>query len=77
MRIKVFPPMVGRLKNTDERGWLEIGEGATLREALKKAGVSPAAAKIFMVRVNSEVRSMDAALHDGDVIGFFSLITGG
>ena len=69
--------MIGRLKNTDERGWIEVEDGTTLRKVLKKVGVSPATAKIFMVRVNSEAQSMDTVLQDGDRIGFFSLITGG
>ena len=66
-----------KLRHVDERGWIEVRDGATLREVLKKAGVSPVLAKIFMVQVNSEPQSMDTVLHDGDMIGFFSMITGG
>ena len=77
MRIKIFPPMGKKLSNVDERGWIEAEEGATLRDVLKKAGIPPAAARIFMVRVNSEPQPMDTVLHDGDMIGFFSMITGG
>ena len=77
MRVKIFPPMGKKLHHVDERGWIEVRDGATLREVLKKAGVSPVLARIFMVQVNSEPQSMDTVLHDGDMIGFFSLVTGG
>ena len=66
-----------KLRDVDDRSWIEVEDGSTLREVLKKAGVSPALAKIFMVRVNSEPQSMDYVLHNGDMIGFFSMVIGG
>lgn len=77
MRIKMFPPLGITLKVADERGWLEIEEGATLADALKMAGVPRITAKVFMVRVNSEAQPMSTVLHDGDIIGFMTIATGG
>lgn len=77
MKVKIFPPLGMKLRGVDERGWLELDEGATLAEALKKAGVPRLTAKVFMVRLNSEPQTMSTVLKDGDVIGFFALLCGG
>ena len=39
MRIKVFTPLGLADKKLDERGWLELDEGATLGDALKLLGI--------------------------------------
>lgn len=77
MRIKVFTPLGLADKKLDERGWLELDEGATLGDALKLLGIPRIVSKIFMVRLNSEEQPLDTPLHDGDMIGFMSLISGG
>ena len=77
MRIKVFTPLGLAGEKLDERGWLELEEGTTLGGALKTLGISRLVAKAFMVRLNSEEKPMDTLLQDGDMIGFFSLISGG
>lgn len=77
MRIKVFTPFGMAAKKLDDRGWLDIDEGATLADALRKLGISRLVAKALMVRLNSEEKPLNTPLQDGDMIGFFSLISGG
>lgn len=77
MRVKVFTPLGLAAKKLDERGWLELKEGATLSDALKTLGISRLVARVFMVRLNSEEKPLDTVLKDGDMIGFFSLLSGG
>ena len=77
MRIKVFTPLGMHSDRLDERGWMELDEGSTLADALKKLGMPKLLAKTFMVRLNSEELPMNTPLHDGDMISFFSLICGG
>ena len=77
MRIKVFTPLGLGGGKLDERGWLEIEDGATLGDALRELKIPRLVAKAFMVRLNSEEQPLDTKLHDGDMIGFFSLISGG
>lgn len=77
MRVKVFTPLGLAAKRLDERGWLELPEGTTLGGALKILGIPRLISKAFMVRLNSEEKPMSTVLKDGDMIGFFSLISGG
>ena len=77
MRIKVFTPLGLADGRLDDRGWMELPEGATLGDALRELRIPRLIAKAFMVRLNSEQRPLDTKLRDGDMIGFFSLISGG
>ena len=77
MKVKVYLPPFASFKALDERGWLEIPDGATLADAVKAVGMPKPVAKLLRPMVNSEVVPFDTELHDGDVVGFFSLISGG
>ena len=77
MRIKVFTPLGLADGRLDQRGWLELEEGATLGDALKRLRIPRVVARAFAVRLNSEDKPLDTVLHDGDMIGFFLLISGG
>ncbi len=77
MRVKVFTPLGLAAGKLDERGWLELPEGTTLGGALRELRIPCLVSKAFMVRLNSEEKPMDTVLKDGDMIGFFSLISGG
>ncbi len=77
MRIKVFDPFGLCKAKVDERGWIEVVEGTTLGEAVKWLGLSIVVSKILMVRLNGEKQPFDTTLKDGDVIGYFSLVSGG
>lgn len=77
MRVKIILPHGADGSRLDERGWATLHDGATLYDACRLVRVNPIKAKLLLVSVNGERAPLDAALHDGDVIGFFSISTGG
>ena len=77
MRIKILPPQGSDRSALDERSWADMPEGSTVRDALALVRCSRLKAKILLVSVNGERASMNTELHDGDVIGFISPVTGG
>ena len=77
MKVKVIPPAGCDRSALDERSWADIPEGSTVRDVLKLIKCSPVKAGLLMVSVNGERTSLGTELHENDVVGFFSLITGG
>ncbi len=77
IRVKIVPPYGAERARLDERGWAELPEDARLSDALRLIRVSPVKARLLLVSVNGERVPFDTPLHDGDVVGFFSLIAGG
>lgn len=77
MKIKVIPPPGSDRSALDERSWMEMPEGSTVGDVLKVIKCSHIKAKILMVSVNGERAGAGRELSDGDVVGFFSLVTGG
>ena len=77
MRVKVFPPRGCDRSALDERSWMDLPEGSTVGDVLKIIKCSPLKAKLLLVSVNGERAKFKHVLHDGDVVGFFSLVTGG
>lgn len=77
MKVKVFPPGGCDRSALDERSWVEMPEGSTLGDVLKMIKCSPVKARLLKVSVNGEQAPLGKVLHDGDVVGFFSLVTGG
>lgn len=77
MRVKVIPPAGSDRSALDERSWIDIPEGSTVGDVLKIIKCNPVKAKLLMVSVNGERSSLKQELRDGDVVGFFSLVTGG
>lgn len=77
MKVKIFPPRGCDRSALDERSWVELPEGSTVGDVLKIINCSPARAKLLLVSVNGERAKLSHELHDGDVVGFFSLVSGG
>lgn len=77
IRVKIIPPPGSDRSRLDERGWVELPESATLKDALRLVRCSPAVAKLLLASVNGERVALSTRLQDGDVIGFFMLCTGG
>ena len=77
MRVKVIPPAGADRSALDERSWAEMPEGSTVRDALKLIKCSPAKARLLLVSVNGERTKLSRELKEGDVVGFFSLASGG
>ena len=77
IKIKVFPPHGCDRSSLDERGWMEIEDGSTVHDVLRTIKCSPLKAKLLLVSVNGERTDLLRQLHEGDVVGFFHLISGG
>ena len=77
MKVKVFPPRGCDRSALDERSWVELPEGSTVGDVLKMIKCSPVKARLLLVSVNGERAKLGKELHNGDVVGFFSLVSGG
>jgi len=77
MRVKIFPPRGCDRSALDERSWADIPEGSTVGDVLKMIKCSPVRAKLLLVSVNGEHARLGQVLRDGDVVGFFSPVSGG
>ena len=73
----MFPPHGCDRSRLDERGWLEMEGSCTVRDVLRAIKCSPMKAKLLLVSVNGERTELDRQLHEGDIVGFFYLISGG
>ncbi|MBR3330899.1 MAG: MoaD/ThiS family protein [Mogibacterium sp.] len=77
MKVKIFPPRGCDRSVLDERSWADLPEGSTVGDVLKLIKCSPLKAKLLLVSVNGEHSKLDHVLKEGDVIGFFTLVSGG
>ena len=77
MKVKVFPPRGCDRSALDKRSWMELPEGSNVGDVLKIIKCSPLKAKLLLVSVNGERVKLKHVLKDGDVVGFFSLVSGG
>ena len=77
MKVKVFPPRGCDRSALDAKSWMELPEGSTVGDVLRIIKCSPLRAKLLLVSVNGERVKFKHVLQNGDVVGFFSLVTGG
>ena len=77
MRVKIIPPAGCDRSALDVKSWAEMPEGSTVRDALRIIKCSPVKAGLLLVSVNGERAKLSRELHDGDVVGFFSFVSGG
>lgn len=56
---------------------MEIEDESSVRDVLRAIKCSPMKAKLLLVSVNGERTELDRQLHEGDIVGFFYLISGG
>ena len=77
MKVKVFPPRGCDRSALDERSWADIPEGSTVGDVLKLIKCNPLKAKLLLVSVNGEHAKLGQVLGEGDVVGFFSPVSGG
>lgn len=73
----MFPPHGCDRSRLDDRGWMEIEDESSVRDVLRTIKCSPLKAKLLLVSVNGERADLEKKLQDGDVVGFFYLISGG
>lgn len=77
MRVKIIPPHGCSRDCLDERGWTELPEGSTVADALRVIHCGKLKAKLLLCSRNGERTELHAPLQDGDVVGFFSIVSGG
>ncbi len=77
MKVKVFPPLGCDRSILDNKSWAEFPEGSTVGDVLRAIKCNPLKAKLLLVSVNGERAKFSRVLHDGDVVGFFSPVSGG
>lgn len=77
MKVKIFPPLGCDRSALDRKSWAELPEGSTVGDVLKLIKCNPIKAKLLLVSVNGERAKLSCVLHDGDVVGFFSPVSGG
>lgn len=77
MRIRVYLPPYLNSDRVDEHGYLEIERGARLKDLFKLLKVPLPLAAVHLCRVNYDKADLRQQLQDGDIVSFYSLISGG
>lgn len=73
--VKYFAVLRERFGKSEDH--IEFENGMTVSELWKKTMAGDAMPDDLMVAVNMEYCKHDAALHDGDEVAFFPVVTGG
>jgi sulfur carrier protein ThiS len=82
-RLKIFVIVtikhsaVLKLKDLPNRGEVELPEGITIAELLRKLGIQTAQQKYLIIYVNGNKRGLGHRLQDGDAVQLFLPIGGG
>ncbi len=77
IRVRVSPPPFFDRRKLDERGWIELPDGATLRDVLKVIGLPAALPGVMRASVNGALARRETVLRDRDTVGFVSMVSGG
>ena len=77
MRVKVYLTAFGDPSALDEENMLELEEGATLKDALKKLKILPLLGRFPIIAVNHKRAKLSTVLKDGDRITFVRYVVGG
>ncbi len=77
MKVKVYAPAFLNAALIDERGFLEVPAGSTLRDIYKILQVPLLLRPVLLCSVNYEKSPMNRKLEEGDTISFFFPISGG
>lgn len=77
MKVKVYPGPFCRTDALDEDGFMDIEEGASVSEVIKKLNCSIPVRMLGLFMVNYKKVKLDTKLKDGDVISIITPIAGG
>ncbi len=77
IKVKVYLPPYLDVSRLDESGYVELFEGARLRDLFKELRIPFPLGTVKLCRVNYEKARLASKLEDGDTVSFFSLISGG
>lgn len=78
MRVKVYAPVIGADTDIlDDFGYLELPEGAVLRDVYKSLKIPWALRRILLCTVNYRLEKFSKELADGDSVSFIGPVAGG
>jgi molybdopterin converting factor small subunit len=77
MKVRVFAPVFGDDACLDEDGFLELPEGARLDDVFRALKVPFPLKRLPLCLVNYQKAKPSDALAEGDVVSFFSIVSGG
>jgi len=77
IKVKVYLPPYLERSQLDKHGFALIEEGSTLGDLFKMMRVPFPAGVVHLCRLNYEKANLKERLEDGDIVSFFSLISGG
>lgn len=77
MRVRVYPPPFGKADSIDEKGFVDLPEGTTLKALLKRLKVPFRVGMVHLCLVNQEKARLSQVLREGDTVSFLVLLSGG
>ena len=77
IKVKVYLPPYLDVSRLDESGYVELFEGATLRDLFNILRIPFPLGTVKLCRVNYEKAGLASKLKEGDIVSFFSFISGG
>jgi len=76
-KVKVYLPPYLKADKLDKSGYVQLNRGATLAELFNILDIPAPLITSRLCRVNYEKAALNKELSEGDIISFYSLITGG
>ena len=77
MRVRVYLPPYIKGEELEGSGFIELEKGTTLAVLFRKLKIPFPRGLVHLCRVNYERATLDQQLNDGDIVSFYSLISGG
>ncbi len=77
LKVKVYLPPYLKADKLNKSGYIELNRGATLADLFRILEIPAPLLTSRLCRVNYEKAALKTELNEGDIISFYSLITGG
>jgi molybdopterin converting factor small subunit len=77
MKVKVYAPLFGDTSKLDDNGFLELPDGAVLRDVFKLLKIPFMLRNSMVCMVNYEPCKASRELVDGDTVSFIGFVSGG
>lgn len=77
MKIRVYAPAFCDYKYIDDNGFMELDEGTTLSQVLKKLNIPLVFRKVLISTVNYQKEKLSYKIKEGDIISIIGPLSGG
>jgi molybdopterin converting factor small subunit len=77
VKVRTYCPAFADLSAIDDKGFVELPEGANMNDLLKRLKLPFKPGMILLFRVNYEKAKLSTKLSDGDTVSFFAPLAGG